>query len=103
MRRLTSAATVNGHGTALAVCAVRTYLYGHMQRLVNLEETPGKVVGRRRVPADGLAISGANRIEDARAWKRALRTMPIPKGVYRFRTHAEADEWLWQMLTRGRR
>jgi hypothetical protein len=70
---------------------------------VNLEEFPGKVVGRRRLPADPLALRPANRIEDARAWKRAFRTMPIPKGVYRFRTHEEADEWLWTMLTRRRR
>ena len=74
-----------------------------MKPTVNLEEVPGKVVGRRRPPADGLAMSGPSRIEDARAWKRALRTLPIPKGVYRFRTHEEADEWLWQMLTRPRR
>jgi hypothetical protein len=44
----------------------------------------------------------AGRSRDARAWKQALRGLPIPKGVYRFRTHEEADEWLWQMLTRPR-
>jgi hypothetical protein len=71
--------------------------------LVNLEEFPGKVVGRRHAPADGLALRSANRIENARAWKRAFGTLPIPKGVYRFRTHEEADEWLWQMLIRPRR
>jgi hypothetical protein len=70
---------------------------------VNLEEFPGKVVGRRQAPANSLALRPGNLIEDARAWKRALGTMPIPKGVYRFRTHEEADEWLWQMLTRPRR
>lgn len=73
-----------------------------MKPVVNLEEIPGKVVGRRNVPADGLAPSTAQTVDDARAWKKALRTMPIPKGVYRFRTHEEADEWLWKMLTRPR-
>ena len=73
-----------------------------MKPVVNLEETPGKTVGRRQPPADSLAMSEAQRIEDARAWKKALRTFPIPKGVYRFRTHEEADQWLWQMLTRAR-
>ena len=65
-------------------------------------EFPGKVVGRRHEPADNLAVTGAQRIEDARAWKKALRTLPVSRGVYRFRTHEEADEWLWQMLTRRR-
>lgn len=73
-----------------------------MKPVVNLEEIPGKVVGRRNVPADGLTPSAAQTVDDARAWKKALRTMPIPKGVYRFRTHEEADEWLWKMLTRPR-
>jgi hypothetical protein len=71
--------------------------------IINLEEIPGKVVGHRHAPTDGLAGGTAQRIGDARAWKRALRTLPIPKGVYRFRTHEEADEWLWQMVTRPRR
>ena len=89
-------------GWELAVGTARTYLRCDMKFTVNLEEVPGKVVGRRHPPADGLAMSESGRIKDARAWKRALRTLPIPKGVYRFRTHEEADEWLWQMLTRRR-
>jgi hypothetical protein len=74
-----------------------------MTPVINLEETPGKVVGHRHPPANGLVMTAAQRTENAEAWKRALRTLPIPKGVYRFRTHEEADEWLWQMLTRRRR
>ena len=77
-------------------------VFWDVRAIVNLEETVGKVVGRRHPPADGLAISASRPIADARAWKRALGTLPIPKGVYRFRTHEEADEWLWQMLTRPR-
>ncbi len=71
-----------------------------MKPIINLEETPGKTVGRRQAPADTLAMTPAQSSADARAWKKAFRTLPIPKGVYRFRTHEEADEWLWQMLTR---
>ena len=74
-----------------------------MKPVPNLEESPGKIVGHRHPPADGLAMTESRSIKDARAWQRALRTLPIPKGVYRFRTHEEADEWLWQMLTRPRR
>lgn len=82
---------------AQAVC------FADMKPVVNLEELPGKVVGRRHPPAHGLALQESRRIEDARAWQRAFGSLPIPKGVYRFRTHEEADEWLWQMLTRPRR
>ena len=80
----------------------RTYLARAMKPVVNLEEFPGKVVGRRNLPSDGLVPSAAQTADDSRAWKKALRTLPIPKGVYRFRTHEEADEWLWKMLTRPR-
>jgi hypothetical protein len=58
-----------------------------MQPIVNLEETPGKVVGRRTAAAadyDRLAEAG----------KELFRGIGIPKGVYRFRTHEEADQWM---------
>lgn len=71
-----------------------------MEPLVNLEETPGKMVGHRQPPADGLAVTEAQSAANAIAWKRAFGTLRVPKGVYRFRSHEEADEWLWQMLTR---
>jgi hypothetical protein len=58
-----------------------------------------KVVGRRQ-PADPLAITPAQRGADARAWKKAFHLLRIPSGVYRFRTHEEADAWLLQMLIR---
>jgi len=66
------------------------------------EFTPPKIVGRRKPPSDSLAMTAADRCEDARAWKLALGELPIPKGVYRFRTHEEADQWLWQRLTSRR-
>lgn len=71
-----------------------------MKTPVNLEETPGKVVGHRQAPQDSLAVTKAQQAANAAAWKRAFGTLRIPKGVYRFRTHEEADEWLWQKLTR---
>jgi hypothetical protein len=73
-----------------------------MKPIINLDEMPGKTVGHRQPPAEGLVLNDAQRSADALAWKRAFRTLPIPKGVYRFRTHEEADQWLWQMLTRPR-
>ena len=74
-----------------------------MEPFVNLEETPGKTVGHRRPPKDGLAPSKAQRVEDAVAWQRAFGGLPVARGVYRFRTHEEADAWLWEKMTQIRR
>jgi hypothetical protein len=60
-------------------------------RLVNVEERIDRVVGRRTQARDPLAMGGDRRA-DARAWQRALGGIPVARGVYRFRTHEEADE-----------
>ena len=59
-----------------------------MEPIVNLEDTPGKVVGKikRRSPAEALARLVA------RFHAMGLK-LPYPKGVYRFKTFEEADEW----------
>jgi hypothetical protein len=62
------------------------------------EDAQMKVVGRRRArPAMSAA---ADTRAKARAWRAALPTPFVPRGVYRFDTHEEADEWLWKMITR---
>jgi hypothetical protein len=73
-----------------------------MKRFVNLEEHPQKTVGLRRPPVDSLEVSKADTQADAQAWHTAFGGTGIPKGVYRFRTHEEADQWLWKMITRRR-
>ena len=80
--------------------SIKHYPLADMKRVIVQEEAPVKVVGSRRPPADSLAPAPAQTIENACAWKQKLGALPIPKGLYRFRTHEEADEWLWQMLTR---
>jgi hypothetical protein len=37
---------------------------------------------------------------EARAWRKAFGGVRVPKGVHRFQTHQEADEWLWWMIAR---
>ncbi|MBM4363537.1 MAG: hypothetical protein FJ104_12725 [Deltaproteobacteria bacterium] len=64
------------------------------------EDAPARVVGRRR-PAAQLSAQNDTK-EAAIAWRRALPTPFVPRGVYRFASHEEADEWLWKMLTRPR-
>ncbi|MCH7224699.1 hypothetical protein [Haloferula sp. A504] len=71
-----------------------------METPINLEETPGKTVGRRRPPVDALDPQ-AHLKADAEAWRRAFGNGGLPKGVFKFHSHEEADEWLWKMLTRN--
>jgi hypothetical protein len=65
----------------------------------NLEEEPGRTVGRRKPPSDPLSVKGSNKAATKR-WAKALKSTRIPRGVYRFESHEEADEWLWKMITR---
>jgi hypothetical protein len=36
----------------------------------------------------------------ARRWRQSFPTPFVPRGVYRFRSHEEADEWMWKAITR---
>ena len=74
-----------------------------MSPIVNLEEAPAKVVGHRQPPGNTLALTEAQRAENAIAWQRVVGGLRIPRGVYRFHTHEEADAWLWRQLTRADR
>ena len=56
-----------------------------MKPIINLEETPGKTVGRR-TPFDYDRL-----VETSAA---LMPRLPFPKGVYRFKTHEEADAWM---------
>jgi hypothetical protein len=68
---------------------------------VNLQDPIGKTVGRRRVVSAfecGMKLQKA-----ASRLYRTFRKVGIPKGVYRFRTHEEADAWMTRMLSRKNR
>jgi hypothetical protein len=55
--------------------------------VINLEETPGKVVGR-----DTGSVADYDRLVEASA--SLMPRLPFPKGVFRFHTHEEADAWM---------
>jgi len=67
---------------------------------INLEERIDKVVGRRTRTPDGFR-SGMQLQSLAVELHRSLRHRWCPKGVYRFKTHEEADEWMNRMLARS--
>ena len=58
-----------------------------MKPIVNLQETPGKTVGR-----SAPSVGAYDKLVDAS--EAVMRRLPFPKGVYRFRTHEEADAWM---------
>lgn len=59
-----------------------------MEPIVNLEERPGKVVGKvkRRTPAEAVEWM-------VKQFHSMGLKLPYPKGVYRFKTFEEANEW----------
>ena len=66
---------------------------------VNFEERIDRVVGRRTKPANPLSVA-TSRKADAIAWRRAFGGIRIARGVYRFQTHEQADEFLWKAIAR---
>jgi hypothetical protein len=69
------------------------------QPFINAEEKIDRVAGRRTGTPDGLSLSGSTKA-DSIAWREAFGGIRVPRGVYRFKTHEEADQWLWRMITR---
>ena len=71
-----------------------------MKPIFNLQEIPGKIVGNRQAPANPLAMTVDQTRVAKRAWRKAFPTPFVPKGVYRFNSHEEADSWMWKMISR---
>ena len=67
--------------------------------LINVEENIDRTVGRRTEAPDGLS-TGTSHKADSMAWRRLLGGVRVPRGVHRFKTHEEADQWLWRMIAR---
>lgn len=73
-----------------------------MKPIINLDETPQKIVGGRTGPIDPLSLE-SSRKEHMIAWRKAFGGLRLPKGVFRFSSHEEADEWMWNQITRPRK
>ena len=66
---------------------------------INVEERIDRFVGRRRKTPDALSTATSNKAQ-AIAWRKAFGGIRVPRGVHRFKTHEEADAWLWRMISR---
>ncbi len=83
-------------GAAIALRGSETgHTYERMDPVVNCEELIGKTAGHRRMPADALTYAGGLQ----RTLGQLVR-LRIKRGVYRFHSHEEADQWLMERLTR---
>jgi hypothetical protein len=67
--------------------------------LINVEEQFDRIVGKRTGTPDGLSTTTSHKAESI-AWRKAFGGVRVPRGVYRFKTHDEADQWLWRMIAR---
>jgi hypothetical protein len=67
---------------------------------VNIGEKIDKIVGRRTSPPDSFS-AGMKLQALAVEMHRSLKHRWAPTGVYRFKTHEEADEWMNRMLARS--
>ena len=103
--RLTSAIFKAGFGEITSACAAPAGgipLKAMKQPLINVEEKIDRFVGRRTKTPDALSVK-TSKMADAIAWQKAFGGIRVPRGVHRFRSHEEADEWLWRMITRPNR
>jgi hypothetical protein len=66
---------------------------------INVEEKIDRFVGRRTGTPDALSLAGSTKA-DSVAWRKAFGGVRVPRGVHRFKTHEEADQWLWRMIAR---
>lgn len=68
--------------------------------LVNAEEMVDRIVGRRTNLQNSLQ-AGMQLQSLGLELHQSFKHRWCPKGVYRFKTHEEADAWMIQMLARS--
>ena len=73
-----------------------------MKPIINLEENIGKTVGRRTAPRDALRYGFGVQRTGVELGK-ALKVRFVPRGVFRFHSHEEADAWMMKHITRQKR
>jgi hypothetical protein len=67
---------------------------------INVEEKIDRFVGRRTQPPNSLR-AGMQLQATAAQLHQAFKHRWMPKGVYRFKTHEDADAWMTKMLARS--
>ncbi len=71
-----------------------------MKPIINLDDPVVKTYGKRQPPADSFEAGMALQKTGADLM-RSLGHRLVPRGVYRFKTFEEADEWMEKMIIRN--
>ena len=82
----------------LATLKWTDYIAARMLPAINMEETIGKTVGRRLCVAPLRVLPSET--ESNKQWRDAGCGTGARRGVYRFKSHEEADQWMMDHLTR---
>lgn len=67
--------------------------------VINVEDPVGKTVGRRVLENAGKYGMGLQKLVNQVRQSQGLGGL-CPKGVYRFRSHEEADAWMRQEIVK---
>ena len=70
------------------------------QPFINVEEKIDRFVGRRTRTADSWQAGMKLQVLGVELHK-AFKHRWMPRGVYRFKTHEDADAWMMKMLARS--
>ena len=75
----------------------RLRYYRVVNELIESGDPRAKVVGKRRPPAPGSeCLKAAAQINDLCSRLR-IRPFRVKRGVYRFESHEQADEWMMKL------
>jgi hypothetical protein len=69
-----------------------------MKMPINMEEKIGKTVGRRAELSDPFAYAMGLQRTASKLRELTVGRGLCPKGVFKFKTHEEADAWMMKML-----
>ncbi len=69
-----------------------------MNELIESGDPRAKVVGKRRMPAPGSESLAAGGMLNQLAGKLRVRPLKTRHGVYRFKSHEQADEWMMNLM-----
>lgn len=64
--------------------------------VINIEEKIGKTVGKRRSPSDPFEVADSIQ-RTLTDFNKAFGHRYGARGIFRFKTHAEANEWTRKM------
>jgi predicted transcriptional regulator len=85
----------------LALSGIAVYAENAVEQpFINVEEKIDRFVGRRTRTPDGLK-AGMRMQASGLEFHKAFKHRWLAKGVHRFKTHEEADQWMIKMLVRS--